>query len=149
MAEAPLLKPEMGQVDTQRRRRWVSPLLRRILLVNALPPALLAAALLYLDQYQNGLLGAEVEAMRTQARIYAGAIAEAASGLSAVRHLSHLIGGSLAQRDVLNLTLIDAATRAGDGALVQALVTERRLLKPETPLTEFLRHRAPRAALRD
>ncbi|WP_270934469.1 stimulus-sensing domain-containing protein [Falsiroseomonas oryzae] len=62
-----------------RRRRWLSPLLRRILLLNALPPALLAAALLYLDQYQNGLLAAEVEALRTQARIYAGAIAEAAT----------------------------------------------------------------------
>ncbi|NOG72483.1 stimulus-sensing domain-containing protein [Roseicella sp. DB1501] len=61
------------------RRRWVSPLLRRILLLNILPPALLAAAMLYLDQYQNGLLAAEVEAMRTQARIYAGAIAEAAT----------------------------------------------------------------------
>ncbi|MCO6418439.1 sensor histidine kinase [Siccirubricoccus sp. KC 17139] len=61
------------------RRRWVSPLLRRILLLNVLPPALLAAAMLYLDQYQNGLLAAEVEALRTQARIYAGAIAEAAT----------------------------------------------------------------------
>lgn len=60
-----------------RPRRWLSPLLRRILLLNALPPALLAAALLYLDQYQNGLLAAEVESLRTQARIYAGAIAEA------------------------------------------------------------------------
>lgn len=78
MPEAPLLKPESGQAEPDRRRRWVSPLLRRILLVNALPPALLAAALLYLDQYQNGLLAAEVEAMRNQARIYAGAIAEAA-----------------------------------------------------------------------
>ena len=56
-------------------------LLRRILLLNILPPALLAAAMLYLDQYQNGLLAAEVEAMRTQARIYAGAIAEAATRL--------------------------------------------------------------------
>lgn len=62
-----------------RRRRWVSPLLRRILLLNVLPPALLAAAMLYLDQYQNGLLAAEVEALRTQARIYAGGIAEAAT----------------------------------------------------------------------
>ena len=79
MPEAPLLKPdEAGPVEERTRRRWVSPLLRRILLVNALPPALLAAALLYLDQYQNGLLAAEVEAMRNQARIYAGAIAEAA-----------------------------------------------------------------------
>lgn len=79
MPEAPLLKPdEAAPVEERLRRRWVSPLLRRILLVNALPPALLAAALLYLDQYQNGLLAAEVEAMRNQARIYAGAIAEAA-----------------------------------------------------------------------
>ena len=76
MPEAPLLPPEVNARPL--KRRWVSPLLRRILLVNALPPALLAAALLYLDQYQNGLVAAEVEAMRTQARIYAGAIAEAA-----------------------------------------------------------------------
>jgi two-component system sensor histidine kinase ChvG len=62
-----------------RRRRWLSPLLRRILLLNALAPALLAASLLYLDQYQNGLLAAEVESLRTQARIYAGAIGEAAT----------------------------------------------------------------------
>src|SRR5919202_805213 len=47
------------------------------------PPAeaQIAAPTLYLDQYQNGLLAAEVEAMRTQARIYAGAIAEAATRL--------------------------------------------------------------------
>jgi two-component system sensor histidine kinase ChvG len=57
----------------------MSPLLRRILLMNALPPAILAASLLYLDQYQNGLLAAEVESLRTQARIYAAAIGEAAA----------------------------------------------------------------------
>jgi two-component system sensor histidine kinase ChvG len=71
--------PIGGPVAEVRSRRWLSPLLRRILLLNALPPALLAAALLYLDQYQNGLLAAEVEALRTQARIYAGAIAETAT----------------------------------------------------------------------
>ena len=60
------------------RPRLVSPLLRRILLVNALPLALLVAALLYLDQYQNGLLAAEVLALREQARIYAGALGESA-----------------------------------------------------------------------
>src|SRR5579872_5938789 len=56
----------------------VSPLLRRILLVNLLPLVLLLAALLYLDQYQNGLLQAEVTTLREQARIYAGALSEAA-----------------------------------------------------------------------
>ena len=63
---------------SQDRRRRFSPMLRRILLLNAVAPALLAASLLYLDQYQSGLLGAEVEGLRTQARIYAGGIAEAA-----------------------------------------------------------------------
>ena len=60
------------------RRRLVSPLLSRILLVNALPLALLVMALLYLNQYQNGLLEAEVYALREQARIYAGALGESA-----------------------------------------------------------------------
>jgi two-component system sensor histidine kinase ChvG len=71
--------PLMQTRAETRRRRWLSPLLRRILLLNALAPALLAASLLYLDQYQNGLLAAEVESLRTQARIYAGAIGEAAT----------------------------------------------------------------------
>ncbi len=59
-------------------RRWLPPLMRRILLVNALPLALLVAGLLYLDQYQNGLLENEVTALREQARIYAGALGESA-----------------------------------------------------------------------
>jgi two-component system sensor histidine kinase ChvG len=58
--------------------RRVSPLLRRILLVNLLPLVLLLAALLYLDQYQNGLLQAEVTTLREQARIYAGALGQSA-----------------------------------------------------------------------
>jgi two-component system sensor histidine kinase ChvG len=60
------------------RRRWVSPLLRRVLLVNFVPLALLSASLLYLDQYQDGLLEAEVSALREQASIYAGALGESA-----------------------------------------------------------------------
>ena len=60
------------------RPRLLSPLLRRILLVNALPLALLVVALLYLNQYQNGLLEAQVGALREQARVFAGALAESA-----------------------------------------------------------------------
>ena len=72
------LAPPAVSQQKRFRTRWVSPLLRRILLVNALPLALLVAALLYLDQYQNGLLEAEVLALREQARIYAGALGESA-----------------------------------------------------------------------
>jgi two-component system sensor histidine kinase ChvG len=60
------------------RRRWVSPLLRRVLLVNFVPLAVLSVSLLYLDQYQDGLLEAEVSALREQASIYAGALGESA-----------------------------------------------------------------------
>ena len=74
----PQAAPPTRQRNRAARRRWVPPLLRKILLVNALPLALLVAALLYLDQYQNGLLENEVTAMREQARIYAGALGEAA-----------------------------------------------------------------------
>ena len=72
-AAAPVLAPEPAV-----RERWVSPMLRRILLVNLLPLALLLAALLYLDQYQNGLLQAEVTTLREQARIFASALAQTA-----------------------------------------------------------------------
>jgi two-component system, OmpR family, sensor histidine kinase ChvG len=72
------LEPPAASQRKRFRTRWVSPLLRRILLVNALPLALLVAALLYLDQYQNGLLEAQVSALREQARIFAGALGESA-----------------------------------------------------------------------
>ena len=75
MPEAPLLA---GTPAAARRPPRFSRLLRRILLLNALPPALLAASLLYLDQYQDGLMAAEIEGLRTQARIYAAGIGEAA-----------------------------------------------------------------------
>lgn len=71
------LKPATA-TQARFRQGWVSPLLRRILLVNALPLALLVVALLYLDQYRNGLLEAQIGALREQARVFAGALAESA-----------------------------------------------------------------------
>jgi two-component system sensor histidine kinase ChvG len=63
--------------------RRPSRLLRDILLVNLLPVALIFAALFYLDQYQQGLLAAEVSALREQARIYSGALAQSAVQVNA------------------------------------------------------------------
>ncbi len=71
------LNPDIA-AEASFRTRKISPLLRRIMLVNALPLVLLLAALLYLDQYQNGLLQAEVTTLREQARIFAGALGETA-----------------------------------------------------------------------
>ena len=40
-------------------------------------------------------------------------------------------GGSNAQRDLLDLTLIEAARRAGQSALHRALLAERETARPE------------------
>lgn len=67
-----------GDGDRSQRRRLASPLLGRILLLNILPLALLAVTLLFLDQFQNGLLETDVNALREQAHIYAAAIGQSA-----------------------------------------------------------------------
>ncbi len=47
-----------------------------------------------------------------------------------IRPRANAVGGSHAQRDVIDLTLIAAAARAGDDSLARALVTERAARKP-------------------
>jgi len=81
------LRPRQASEMSLSRKRLASPLLVRILLLNALPLALLAVTLLFLDQFQNGLLETDVNALREQAHIYAGAL-----GQSAVRVSAHAPG---------------------------------------------------------
>ena len=61
--------------------------------------------------------------------------------ISRARHSAHLFGGSIAQRDVINLTLMEAAIRSGDRAMVEGLIAERSLMKPESPLTNMFQAR--------
>jgi hypothetical protein len=56
--------------------------------------------------------------------------------------IAHRFGGSHAQRDLLDLTLIEAAMRAGDAALARALTAERRATKPASLFAETLFNRA-------
>lgn len=62
----------------RRRRGRFSPLTRRILAINLLALAIPVAGLLYLDQYRETLIEAELQSLETQADMFAGAIAEAA-----------------------------------------------------------------------
>lgn len=64
------------QHDADTPKRLISPLMRRILLVNILPLAVFGMTLLFLNQFRNSLLAAEVDALREQARIYAGALGQ-------------------------------------------------------------------------
>lgn len=52
--------------------------------------------------------------------------------LRSVRSRAHRFGGSHAQRDVIDLTLMEAARRAGNQPLADALAHERARLRPRT-----------------
>src|SRR5690606_33500084 len=60
-----------------------------------------------------------------------GEYAQAVRLLRPIRSTAHRFGGSHAQRDVIDLTLIEAASRGGDEALAAALAAERAALRPE------------------
>src|SRR5512143_2023411 len=61
------------------RRRGISPITWRILVVNLLALAFLFAGMLYLDEYRRGLIAAELATMRSEANLFAAAIAESAT----------------------------------------------------------------------
>jgi hypothetical protein len=65
--------------------------------------------------------------------------------LRPIRSYAHRFGGSHAQRDLIDLTLIEAAVRAGMGTLAAALVHERRFRRPDSPLARLFERRAQAA----
>ena len=74
-----------------------------------------------------------------------GDAAQACQLLYPLRTVAHHFGGSHAQRDLIDQTLLAAAARTADVALGRALLNERHLAKPDTPLTA---HWADRLGLR-
>ena len=86
-----MTSPENGKLDRSERqnessgasperpRRLIfSPLTRRILAINILALAIPVGGLLYLGPYRDGLIETELEALRTQTDIFAGALGEGA-----------------------------------------------------------------------
>lgn len=62
--------------------------------------------------------------------------------LRPVRNIAARFGGSHAQRDVIDLTLIESALRSGELALARALTAERLAVKPSSPWGRWLAQRA-------
>ncbi len=67
--------------------------------------------------------------------------ARAATLLRGMRSGAHRFGGSHAQRDLIDLTLLEAATRAGQRPLASALAAERLALRPRSPLAQRMHAR--------
>jgi hypothetical protein len=66
-----------------------------------------------------------------------GDAASAAETLYPVRALAQRFGGSHAQRDLVDLSLLAAAAAGGRPALGRAVLNERLMAKPATPLTRW------------
>ena len=71
-----------------------------------------------------------------------GNYAETVRLLRPIRAIAHRFGGSHAQRDVIDLTLIEAALRSGNAPLARALTAERYALRPDSPLSALFVRRA-------
>ncbi len=71
-----------------------------------------------------------------------GRYAQAVETLLRVRPIAYRFGGSHAQRDILSLTLVEAALRGGQGQVAQAMAGERTELKPLSGVNRLLAQRA-------
>lgn len=71
-----------------------------------------------------------------------GNYAETTRLITPIRAIAHRFGGSHAQRDVIDLTLIEAALRAGDAALAKVLTMERSMVRSGSPLSALFSRRA-------
>jgi hypothetical protein len=72
--------------------------------------------------------------------------AAAVEHLLPVREVAVRFGGSNAQRDVLSLTLLEAALRGGQTSVARALASERTRLRPGNPAAWIATARALEAA---
>lgn len=93
----------------RRRRRWRSPLTRRILTINVLVLLIPVLGLLHLDQYRQSLIAAELDALRIQGRAFSlslGSTAVVATQVGDERLLPEVT------RNLMRVLLVDTGVRA-------------------------------------
>ncbi len=111
--------PAVAVPGARYRRGRLSPLTRRILAVNVVAIAILALGVLYLGEYQESLIGAEIDGLKTQGQIFAAALGEGAV-IDAAGEGETLIPelGRDMMRRLVEPTHIRARLFAADGTLV-------------------------------
>jgi hypothetical protein len=96
------------------------------------------------QQTDNGAMTREVglPVARGLVAFHRGQYATTLELLRPVRNIAHRFGGSHAQRDLIDLTMLEAAARAGNRNQLRALANERLSLKPGSPLARRYREQA-------
>jgi two-component system sensor histidine kinase ChvG len=112
-----------------RRRRPSMSLTRRILAINLLVLAVPVGGFFFLDQYQESLIDSEIEALRVQGEVFAGAVGAGAVLVApGIGQQVDPVRASLMLRRLTEATQHRARLFAGNGALVtdtQALANAR------------------------
>jgi hypothetical protein len=100
------------------------------------------------DDSDNGRMTREVGLPLAEgfAAFDSGRPAEAFERMAPVRGIAQRLGGSHAQRDIISLTLLHAAMRAGLADAAEALAAERLAQKPMSPWAQALARKARPAA---
>ncbi len=88
-------------VREKSRLRWFSPLTQRILAVNILAIVILGGGLLFLGEYRQKLIDAEIESLGVQAEMFAAALGEGA--ISVAGPPGHQLISEIANRIVRRL----------------------------------------------
>jgi len=116
-------------------RGLISPLTRRILSVNILALAILAAGLLYLNRYEENLVAAELEILRNQGEIFAGALGQGAwrSRQDGNSELYPAVAGPMLRR-LVTVTGARGRLYGPDGQLI---ADSRRLMGSDGGLVEI------------
>ncbi len=74
-AEAAPETPRRAKAPNARRSLWMSPITRRILLLNVMALAIPVFGLLYLPTYRDSLIQSELELLKTEGELFSGALA--------------------------------------------------------------------------
>ena len=163
-ASALLWRLDLRGVDVQRRWRRVARCWRRKSLADARTFYLVHAVAAFAGAKRHRLVAVLIDQLREQARRAQGdeattlalaiAVSEAMQAfarhaycaavdkISVVRSLASRCGGSVAQCDLIHLTLIEAALRGRATRLARALAEERAAQKPRSLLNRWLFARA-------
>ncbi len=112
-----------------KKRRHVSPILRRILAVNLLALGILVAGLLYLGEYRRNMISAEIGALAMQVEMFAAALGESAvtTNDGGQAHQYQVINPSAA-RQIVRRLVEPTGTRARLFGADGVLIVDSRLL---------------------
>ena len=136
-----------GDVGVPLRRKYLSPLTRKILAINVLALAIPIGGLLYLGPYRDGLIVSELESLQIESGIFAGAIGESAIESVAPGYQAlNLVPARDMVRRLSATTRVRARLFVARGALVAdsrqllgsgGIVRVQELPPPDTSITVF------------